>query len=254
VQESGEIAARLRAAGLISDPPELARLSPARDLTRLLRGAKEVEALQLIAGHARQCASADLGVLLRPGLDDTVVIEAADGHGADLLRGVARPTGPLWQAMLSDGELVTADVSAVPEASDLAGPLRLGPLLMLPMVTGGRMLGALALARLQSRPAFTRPELQAATIFTGYAALALAWAEEYRQRDDREGVADDLHDIVLGRLFATGLRLQAIPVADLGIAAPTIAAAATELDQAMADIRAAIHTLRRFPVDPIPQV
>ena len=251
MQETGEIAARLRAAGLVGDP-DPARAWLARDLSRLLRGAKETDALQLIAGHARQCASADLGVVVRLTVDQTLVVDAADGPGADLLSGVVRPIGPLWQAMLDDGVVVTEDASAHAEAADLAGPLRLGPLMMLPLVTGGRLLGGLGLARLQSRAGFTRPEVQAATIVAGYAALALAWAEEYRQRGDREGVADDLHDIVLGRLFATGLRLQAIPAADLGPAGVTIASAATELDQAMADIRAAIHTLRRFPVDPIP--
>ncbi|MEN3361747.1 MAG: hypothetical protein V7637_5729 [Mycobacteriales bacterium] len=251
MQETGEIAARLRAAGLVSDP-EPARASLARDMSRLLRGAKEPDALQLIAGHARQCASADLGVVIRLNGDQTLAVDAADGHGADLVRGLVRPVGPLWQSMLGDGVAVADDASIDAEAGDLAGPLRLGPLMMLPMVTGGRLLGGLGLARLQSRPGFTRAEVQAAAVVAGYAALALAWAEEYRQRDDREGVADDLHDIVLGRLFATGLRLQAIPAADLGAAAVTIAAAAGELDQAMADIRAAIHTLRRFPVDPIP--
>jgi GAF domain-containing protein len=251
VRESGEIAARLRAAGLVSDPPQATpgTAAIARDLARTLREAGPTDALQIIAGHARQCAAADVGVIVRPSeTSDELIIDAADGHGAELLRGKTRPVGPLWQSLLRKGEVVVDDASADPEAADLAGPLRLGPVVLVPLSTGGRLLGAVGLARLQIRPAFTRAEVQAACTLAGYAALALAWAEEFRQRDDRDGVADDLHDIVLGRLFATGLRLQAIPAADLGAAAPTIAAAATELDQAMADIRAAISTLRRAPV------
>jgi GAF domain-containing protein len=250
VRESGEIAARLRAAGLVSETPAPGTAAVSRDLARTFREAGPADALQIIAGHARQCAGADLGVVIRPtGAEDgALIVEAADGHGAELVRGVTRPVGPLWQTLLCMGEVVAEDASADPEAADLAGPLRLGPLALVPLSTGGRLLGAVGLARLQSRTAFTRPEIQAACTLAGYAAVALAWAEEFRQRDDRDGVADDLHDIVLGRLFATGLRLQAIPATDLGPAAPTIAAAAAELDQAMADIRTAISTLRRSPL------
>jgi signal transduction histidine kinase len=237
---------------MVTGAPEHGWATAARDVMQTLRDVSPDAALQLVAGHARQYAGADLGAVLVPGPSGTVVIEAADGHGAELLRGVVRPAGQLWRTMLAEGEAVAADASTDPEAADLAGPLRLGPVLLVPLVAAGRLLGAVTLARLQRRPIFTRPDVQAATTLAGYAALALAWAEEQRQRADRDGVADELHDVVLGRLFATGLRLQAIPAGDVGAAAPTIAAAVTELDQAMADIRAAIHALR-LPADALPQ-
>jgi signal transduction histidine kinase len=251
VQESGEIAARLRAAGLFAGTPERGWATAARDVLAALRDISAGEALQLVAGHARQSAGADLGLVMVPGSNGTVVLDAADGHGADLLRGLVRPAGRMWQTMLASGEAVASDISLDAEAADLAGPLRMGPLLMVPLVAAGRLLGALALARLRDRPVFTRPDVQAATTFAGYAALGLAWAEDQRQRESRDRVADDLHDVVLGRLFATGLRLQAIPAGDLGAATPAVAAAVAELDEAMADIRAAIQALR-LPADPVP--
>lgn len=253
MHESGDIAARLRAAGVVSEQPRSADAAAAttRDLAATMRGATPADARQLIAGHARQCAAADLGLVVRTAVGDLLVVDAADGQGADLVRGVARPAGVLWRRLVDAGEVIIDDAGLEQEAADLAGPLRLGPLLMVPLSAGGRLLGAVVLARLPGRPTFTRPEVQAAAILADYAALALAWAEEFRQREDRDSVADDLHDVVLGRLFATGLRLQAIPVGDLGGTAPIIVSAAAELDRAMADIRAAISNLRHVTVPPL---
>jgi signal transduction histidine kinase len=252
VQESGDIAARLRAAGMFTGGPERGWATAARDVLQALRDAPSGGALGLVAAHAREGAGADLGAVLVPGPGDTVVIEAAAGHGAELLRGVTRPAGRMWETMLASGLAAAADSSLDPGAADLAGPLRLGPMLMVPLVAAGRLLGGLALARVRNRPAFTPPDLAAATIFAGYAALALVWVEERRQREGHDGVAADLHDLVLGRLFATGLRLQALPAGDLGAGAPAVAAAIAELDRAMADIRAAIQALR-LPADPVPR-
>lgn len=251
MQESGEIAARLRAAGLCTGGPGQGRAAAARDVVALLRAAGPSEALHVVAGHARQAIGADLGAVVVPGPDGVVVIDAADGHGAELLRGAAHPAGRLWQSMLAGGEVIAADISLDAEVADLAGPLRLGPLLMVPLVAGGRLFGALALARLRSRPVFTAADLQGANILAGYAALGLTWAEDHRQGTGRSRVADDLHDVVLGRLFATGLRLQAIPATDLGAGAAEVAAAIAELDLAMADIRAAIQNLQ-LAADPVP--
>jgi signal transduction histidine kinase len=258
VQESGEIAARLQAAGLFTGAPE--RGTPeqgwatvAHDTMRVLRDASASDGLRMVAGHARQLFGADLGVVFVAGPGNTVAVNAAHGHGADLLRGVVRPAGELWRRMLAGEDVAVSDITLDPEVADLAGPLQLGPMLMVPLVATDRLLGALALARLRSRPAYLPAEVHSAATFAGYAALSLIWAEEYRQREERDRVADSLHDVVLGRLFATGLRLQAIPANQVGAAAPTITAAAAALDQALADIRAAIYALRPTTADLVPR-
>jgi signal transduction histidine kinase len=251
VQESGEIAARLRAAGVVAGTADRGWASAAWDVLAALRGAAPGTAVQLVAGHARRGACADLGVIVVAGPGDVLVIDAADGHGAELLRGSTRPVGRMWRTLLAGGEVTATDISLDAEAADLAGPLRLGPMLMVPLAAAGELLGALVLARLRKQPAFTAPDLQAANIFAGYAAAALVWLEDRRQHAARGGVADDLHDVVLGRLFATGLRLQALPAGDLGAGAAAVATAIAELDLAMADIRAAIQALR-LSADPLP--
>ena len=54
---------------------------------------------------------AELGVIIAPGPEETVVLEAADGHGGDSLAGPVRPVGPMWRAMLSTGSVIATDVS-----------------------------------------------------------------------------------------------------------------------------------------------
>jgi signal transduction histidine kinase len=94
-------------------------------------------------------------------------------------------------------------------------------------------------------------DLAMITTFAGQASLALerAHAQEEREMlvvlEDRERIARDLHDVVIQRLFATGLQLQT--VAKL-IGRPDlnerVGAAIDDLDTTIRDIRSAIFELR----------
>jgi signal transduction histidine kinase len=87
--------------------------------------------------------------------------------------------------------------------------------------------------------------------FAEQAALALDRARAVEDRadlavvSDRERIARDLHDVVIQRLFATGLQLQA---AGLSLTdpdqSPRIEAAVDALDQTIKDIRRTIFELR----------
>jgi signal transduction histidine kinase len=62
---------------------------------------------------------------------------------------------------------------------------------------------------------------------------------------DRDRIARDLHDLVIQRLFATGMSLQgATSVIGDGDAATRVRRAVDELDQTISDIRAAIFRLQ----------
>ena len=77
-------------------------------------------------------------------------------------------------------------------------------------------------------------------------AQALADREELAVISDRERIARDLHDVVIQRLFATGLQLQGVSML---AASPEIAErldrAVTDLDQTIKDIRGTIFELQR---------
>jgi signal transduction histidine kinase len=89
------------------------------------------------------------------------------------------------------------------------------------------------------------------TTFAGQAALAFerALAQEEREMyvilEDRERIARDLHDVVIQRLFATGMHLQT--AARLSVkpeVAERINSAVDDLDTTIREIRSAIFELR----------
>ncbi len=92
--------------------------------------------------------------------------------------------------------------------------------------------------------------------FADQAALALDRAQALSERaamavvSDRERIARDLHDVVIQRLFATGLHLQGLRA---GIASPEAAAridrAVDELDLTIRDIRGTIFELESRRTD-----
>ncbi|WP_112134265.1 GAF domain-containing sensor histidine kinase [Glycomyces dulcitolivorans] len=79
-----------------------------------------------------------------------------------------------------------------------------------------------------------------------YTELAASQAERERLVvfRDRDRIGRDLHDLVIQRLFATGLQLQSIVhLVDEPEAATRINSAVDEIDGAIADLRAAIFSL-----------
>jgi signal transduction histidine kinase len=79
-----------------------------------------------------------------------------------------------------------------------------------------------------------------------YGQLADSQAERERLVvfRDRDRIGRDLHDLVIQRLFATGLQLQSIVhLVNEPVAAERVHAAVDEIDGAIADLRAAIFSL-----------
>jgi signal transduction histidine kinase len=87
--------------------------------------------------------------------------------------------------------------------------------------------------------------------FTDYAALTLDRGQAMTEREalavvsDRERIARDLHDLVIQRLFATGMQLQAaaMRVADDEVRARVVGSVA-DLDATIRDVRATIFELQ----------
>jgi signal transduction histidine kinase len=77
-------------------------------------------------------------------------------------------------------------------------------------------------------------------------AQALADREELAVISDRERIARDLHDVVIQRLFATGLQLQAVSVLVVNPeVTERVDRAVADLDQTIRDIRGTIFELQR---------
>jgi signal transduction histidine kinase len=217
----------------------------------LLGTVRRTEALQFIARRAREVSGAELVmVLLYDEENGRYTIEVADG--AD----------PAWAGLA--GKIVQVDKVAAAEfgqekyramdnlrtAVEWPGPVPDGPALAAPLAATGMLQGVLIVTQPADRPADDEDAVLLST-FAGQAALALerARAQEEREQlvvlEDRERIARDLHDVVIQRLFATGMQLQgAVTHAARPEAVKRINAAVDDLDATIRDIRRSIFELR----------
>ncbi|WP_328835103.1 GAF domain-containing protein [Streptomyces europaeiscabiei] len=195
-------------------------LAASSELSRsLLSGTDPGEVLQAVTATVREMTGADLVTLAVPVPGaDTLVIEAAAGADADRARGLVLPaTATLAGKVFSSGEpITTADWSSDARAGhDTAAHLRLGPAFMVPLGSTEHVRGVLQIAARPGRPAFADATIDMIAGFAGHAALALEIADRRRDAEqllvmsDRDRIARDLHDLVIQRLFADGLTLQA---------------------------------------------
>jgi signal transduction histidine kinase len=133
------------------------------------------------------------------------------------------------------------------DAAEWPAPVPEGPAIVAPLTGADLQTGVLIVAR----PAHIDDATLLST-FAGQAALALERARAQEEREllavleDRERIARDLHDVVIQRLFATGMQLQgaAAPAGTKPEVVKRINAAVDDLDATIRDIRRSIFELR----------
>jgi signal transduction histidine kinase len=217
--------------------------------------ADDIDTLRLVAERTREIAQADVVTVVRP-VGGELRVEIAVGLGDDGLTG--RPVsaeGTLCGRVYRTGRpLRVARPDDVVGSSAASGDLDVGPVLVVPLLGSRRVHGVLSAARLNGRPTFTAEDADMAAGFANQAAVAIELAEARAEHqrvamlDERERIAADLHDHVIQRLFAAGLRLQAV-AASMGPGAPTdrILGTVADLDATIVQIRTSIFRLQRPP-------
>ncbi|WP_282694970.1 GAF domain-containing protein [Streptomyces sp. CC208A] len=224
--------------------------------TALLSGGDADDALTVVAEQARRLADADAGIVLLPAEEGGLEIVAVSSARPTKALGVVLPPESPVVELLLDGEAVfSPDASADPRMISRLTSVY-GPIMLLPLQSGGRVLGALAMPRARDARPFTEAERTLATQFASQAALALMMAEAQRDRErlavfeDRDRIARDLHDLVIQRLFATGMMLESaqrkavVPAVHEGVGK-----AVDELDVTIQEIRTAIFALQQGPTE-----
>ncbi|WP_224058820.1 sensor histidine kinase [Streptomyces kanamyceticus] len=173
----------------------------------------------------------------------------------DLIGTTIEPGSAVLEQLLG-GEPVFIEDSATDPRMTTHVRARFGPSMMLPLQAGGRLIGTLALPRRRGAPAYTAAERLLATQFASQAALALvlADAQQSRQRlavfEDRDRIARDLHDLVVQRLFATGMMLESTRRrAASAKVESTLDHAVDELESTIQEVRTAIFALQQPPAD-----
>jgi PAS domain S-box-containing protein len=222
---------------------------------QVVAGGSTPDMLALTAQKARSLVGAAVAWIAVPdaAARDQMVVAAADGEGTRDFVGAAVPRASSLAAQaMSDGQtLLVGDMTAEPAVLREARSADLGPGLYIPMLSETGPLGALVLARAHSEPAFGPGEVSVAEVFASAAAIVLALGsarqslEDLRMTSEQERIARDLHDTVIQRLFALGMRLQAAErLADTAVA-ERIRGAVDAIDQVIREIRETIFDLNR---------
>lgn len=225
--------------------------------TALLAGESAEDSLMTVAEQARILADASAGVVLQPTADGGMEIVAAsttDDPG-DIVGTTIAPGSPVLVQLLG-GEPVFIEDSATDPRMTTHVRTRFGPSMMLPLQSGGRLIGTLALPRKRYGRPYTAVERLLAAQFASQAALALVLADAQHNREqlavyeDRDRIARDLHDLVVQRLFATEMMLESTRRRDAaGPADELLSRAVDELDSTIQEVRTAIFALQQPPTE-----
>ncbi|WP_395360446.1 GAF domain-containing protein [Streptomyces sp. YH02] len=232
--------------------------------TALLTGASAENALTTVAERARILAGASAGVVLQPTTEGGMEIVAAsttDDPG-DLVGTAIAPGSPVLVQLLG-GEPVFIEDSATDPRMTTHVRSRFGPSMMLPLQSGGKLIGTLALPRRRGDRPYTAVDRLLASQFASQAALALVLADARHDRErlavyeDRDRIARDLHDLVVQRLFATEMMLESTRRRAADSSEPSdpsgddalLERAVDELDSTIQEVRTTIFALQQPPAD-----
>lgn len=200
---------------------------------------------QLVAG-VRSVAGSPLVALLQlqsDGLDeDRWHLVAHDGVGDDAEAAAVAAVQALREEIAASGDagqLLCVQRAAGDEA------------LLIPLQTQLAPAGVLLVEHAGLAPALGGLERHLLSTFAGQVSLALDRAHAIGERQelllaaDRDRIARDVHDLVIQRLYATGLQLQAARGRDTATTDAAIAAGIRDLDASIRDLRATIFELGR---------
>ena len=206
----------------------------------LLSGGAPEVVLEMAAERASDLVSADLG-LIALSHGERLLIEVSWGPGPEAPTGALTLEGPLGRVISSGAAQVFGleDLRHVWPDHDLGGAVGV------PLAKG-----VCVAARKAPALPFTEEEVAELTAFALTATIALELAQRRRDVErlsvyaDRDRIARDLHDLVIQRLFATGMQLESsLRQVEDEQARARIRQAVDDLDETIREIRTAIYAL-----------
>ncbi|MCE7011020.1 GAF domain-containing protein [Kibdelosporangium philippinense] len=232
-------------------------LRASNEITATLLGGQSDDELGLIAQHAREVAGAPMAAIALPDEEgELLVFEVV--QGVENLAGTSiEIEGTASGHVFQTGQPILIDHygdAAATWQGDNSGLLnRLGSAAIVPLPAGDEPLGVLLLVRLRHEPLFEQADLDLLRNFAAHVAMAVQYsrARADQQRlvvfEDRERIARGLHDLVIQRVFATGMALEAaatvIPT-DPADAADRVRRAVEDLDMTIQEIRTTVFALQ----------
>jgi len=227
----------------------------ARFTTQLLSGDPMDAVLAALTRQALELSGADLVTLELPDDEQRATVTNAEGDGADKIRGLVVPVAEsLAGKVLGTGESLTVTDLASEQGTTLAVRMamaHIGPAVVFPLRSLAGVRGVLIVGRRKGGPPFTPAATELVASFAAQAGVALelaarrADAEQLSVFEDRDRIARDLHDLVIQRLYATGMSLEGtMPLVMRPEVADRIRNAVDAMDDTIKDIRASIFALQ----------
>jgi signal transduction histidine kinase len=185
------------------------------------------------------------------------VIEHAAGEGAEEALSLVLPVdGSVSGMVLDSGQPLSLDSFSTDERTAPAARehMHLGPAVVVPLGTPGNVRGILTAGRRPGSLPLAPEAVEVLITFAAQAGIGLVLAEHRRGAErfavyqDRDRIARDLHDLVIQRLYATGMSLEGVS-ARMGESADgqRVSSAIDALDETIKEIRSAIFSLHARP-------
>jgi len=222
---------------------------------RLLGGAAVDEVLEFVTRQTLEMTGADLVVLALPDPDPgQLTIRHAAGEAAQRALDLKLPAeASVSGEVLATGRPVTVEDFRHDErvAKIARDHLDLGAAIVFPLGGPGNVRGVLTVGRHPGAMPLARAAVQLVTTFAAQAGIALELAEHREDAErlavfeDRDRIARDLHDLVIQRLYASGMKLQSVmPQIARPQAEERVSSVVDDLDATIKDIRTAIFALQ----------
>ena len=230
-------------------------LRAATEITReLLSGTQSTEVLKLVTRKALALSGADLVALAVPADQQRLVNTHAAGKAADEALGLVLPTAEsLSGQVLTSGQAVVVEDFRNDSRVNLVARehMPLGWAVLLPLGPPGNVRGVLTVGRDPGSLPFPPKAVELVTTFAAQAGIVLELAEHRHDAErlavlqDRDRIARDLHDLVIQRLYATGMSLQGtVPLITRPEVGDRVSSAVDALDETIREIRSAIFSLQ----------
>ncbi|GAA1166953.1 sensor histidine kinase [Nesterenkonia sandarakina] len=226
------------------------RLSAALgEVTSALLASNDADVFGVLTQSVASLTGAQLvSVVVCEAVGRELYVDTARGDQAAEVEGTSVPWMDCVISRAMEGEpgmTPEGEDEPVPFAADIPS----ASMIAVPLVISGDRMAALCATRSTDQAPFHRRDLELLSEFAAQAGLAVAlvWSRADQQRlemvEERTRIARDLHDHVIQRLFGTGLGLEAL-ASTYPHLATSIDTHVTQIDAAIADIRAAIFALQ----------
>jgi len=230
----------------------------ARITTALLSEADSPAVLRSVMAEGRLLVDADDVLVTRPMDDREETLHALAAVGDDTGRWAAATvplSGTVTLLACQIGLVVSADLSTderFPQARTRHPGV--GALIAMPLAVAGRIIAVLVVTRDQGQPPFSAEQQDTIAAFSEHVALAVERArartdlERVRLVSERDRIARDVHDHVIGRLVGSGMAVQGLArwISDEA-GQRRLATHIDELDEVIRDLRTLIYGLDRDP-------